>query len=41
MAAFGAGLLLGLPSWLVPDRLEPVVGGALIVLAGSAALRRR
>ena len=38
-AALGAGLLLGLPSAVVPDAAEPAVGVELLVIAGWQATR--
>ena len=40
-AALGVGLLLGLPSDLIPDPAEPAVGIALLAVAARLAWRAR
>lgn len=40
-ALCGAGLLVGIPSRLVPDALEPAVGVGLLTLAARSAFRAR
>ncbi|PAP77115.1 hypothetical protein BSZ37_12105 [Rubrivirga marina] len=40
-ALCGAGLLVGIPSRLVPDALEPAVGVGLLTLAARSAVRAR